>query len=301
METLGNKLKTKREKLNLSLKDVSEKIKIRPHILQSFEEDDFSVLPLVYSRSSVKNYANFLKISDKDFNELLPEVFNSLNQNIPAPQPNLTARIETNFKKSILNKENLYNKRNIINYLIYIGIGLTLFVFVYFIFFDQSSGSPYGKSEKSQSDTAVIAEKSKGLLSFFDKPDSVILEARAIDTSWLRIDVDGKLSEVVHMAPNLTKRWSAENYFLLTIGNVGSIEFKRNGTLLKPFGTKGSVVRNVKITKDDIINSSLPWSDADSGKMRRRVVVKKEPPEEPPKLLPSNIEPYRPFDKKDKK
>lgn len=300
MDTLGTRLTKQREHFNYSLKDISEKIKIRPHILQAFEEDNFEILPAVYSRSSVKAYANFLKISDKEFNQLLPEILIPKIQNIPEPEQNIPERIEAKFKKSILNKENLYNKRNIINYLIYGGIGLALFSIVYFIFFEQNSQNE-NKSNQSSSDTTVIAEKGKGFLSFFDKPDSVVLEARAIDTAWLRVDIDGKTSEVVHMAPNLMKRWSAEQYFLLTVGNVGSIEFRRDGNVLKPFGTKGSVVRNIKITKSEVVNSSQPWTDQDSTRIRRKPAKKEEPQTQPKLLEPSTIDVIKPFDKKEKK
>ena len=45
---------------------------------------------------------------------------------------------------------------------------------------------------------------------------------------------------------------SANEYFIITQGNVGAVQFKRNGKLLEPFGARGSVVKNIKITKDEV-------------------------------------------------
>ena len=303
MDTLGNILKSAREEQKLSLNDVSRKLNIRFLLLTAFENDDFSGLPPVYARLSVKSYADYLKISNKQIEMKLDEIFKPEVPEIitTSSESSIKAELQEKFKKSIYNFSfGKDNKSKIINYLIYAGIVLSLVVLVYFSIFSDSNKTSISNindaSNQEKPDTAKVESKSKGLLSFFEKPDSIILEARAIDTSWLRIDIDGTKPETIHMAPNVTKRWSAENFFLLTVGNVGSIEFRRNGSLLKPFGTMGSVVRNVKITKDEVISSSMPWSETDTFKIRKKIVKKEEQPQI--RLLEeSKIDPLKPFKK----
>ncbi|MCL5991621.1 MAG: DUF4115 domain-containing protein [Bacteroidetes bacterium] len=309
METLGTLLKSARENQNLKLEEVSQKLKIRHQVLKAFEEDNFSILPSVYARSSIKSYGAYLKIQPSVLNSKLDELFikekpvytsNGANELV-----SIKNELQETFKKSIykLNLSN-DNKGKIVNYLIYAGIVLSLVVLIYFSIFSDSNktGITYtnDKENTSKEDSSSNENQSKGLLSFFEKPDSIYLEARAIDTSWLRIDIDGKKPEIIHMAPNVTKRWSAEKFFLLTVGNVGSIEFRRDGNVMKPFGTKGSVVRNVKITKTEVISSSLPWSEADTSRFRKKIIKKEQIEPQIKMLEPSTLEPYKPFENKKK-
>ncbi|TAL68942.1 MAG: helix-turn-helix domain-containing protein [Bacteroidetes bacterium] len=309
METLGTLLKTSRVNQKLTIEEISQKLKIRNQVLNAFEEDKYDILPSVYARSSLKSYGTFLKIEPSVLNSMLDELFIAEKPTYTAQPANeyesLKSEITDTFKKSLykLNLSN-DNKGKIVNYLIYAGIVLSLVVLIYFSIFSDSSktGISYTSDKEStaKEDSSNNNSQSNGLLSFFEKPDSINLEARAIDTSWLRIDIDGKKPEIIHMAPNVTKRWTAEKYFLLTVGNVGSIEFRRDGSVLKPFGTKGSVVRNVKITKSEVISSSLPWSEVDTSKFRKKV-IKKEKEEPQIKMLePSTLEPYKPFEDKKK-
>jgi len=309
METLGSLLRAARENQNLTLEEVSQKLKIRLQALKAFEDDNYSILPSVYARSSIKTYGTYLKIQPSVLNSKLDELFIKEKPVYTSQGANeldlIKIELQETFKKSIY-KLNLSNdkKGKIVNYLIYAGIVLSLVVLIYFSIFSDSNktGISYTneKETTSKEDTSSKENQSKGLLSFFEKPDSIYLEARAIDTSWLRIDIDGKKPEIIHMAPNVTKRWSAEKFFLLTVGNVGSIEFRRDGNVMKPFGTKGSVVRNVKITKTDVISSSLPWSDADTTRFRKKPVKKEQPEPQIKMLEPSPLVPYKPFEDKKK-
>ena len=83
----------------------------------------------------------------------------------------------------------------------------------------------------------------------------------------------------------------AHEFFQLSIGNEGAISFKRNGVQLPSFGTKGSVIRNVKITFDKVDVSSAPWSNPKDS-IVRRPRKKVEPPKQQPfrMLEPSNME-----------
>ncbi|OGU10448.1 MAG: hypothetical protein A2X61_06200 [Ignavibacteria bacterium GWB2_35_12] len=308
METLGSLLKTARENQNLKLEEISQKLKIRHQVLEAFEEDDFSILPSVYAMPSVKSYGTYLKIQPSILNSKLDELFVKEKPVYTSQGANeldsIKIELQESFKKSIykLNLSN-DNKGKIVNYLIYAGIVLSLVVLIYFSIFSDSNktGISYiSDKETTKEDTSSNENQGKGLLSFFEKPDSIYLEARAIDTSWLRIDIDGKKPEIIHMAPNVTKRWAAEKFFLLTVGNVGSIEFRRDGNVMKPFGTKGSVVRNVKITKTEVISSSLPWSEADTSRFRKKPMKKEQPEPQIKMLEPSTLEPYKPFENKKK-
>ena len=51
MNSFASKLKEERNKANLSIEEVAEKTKIRPHLITKLEKGDFSFLPPVYIAS----------------------------------------------------------------------------------------------------------------------------------------------------------------------------------------------------------------------------------------------------------
>ena len=129
----------------------------------------------------------------------------------------------------------------------------------------------------------MISEEKDNLFDFYSEADSIILEAIATDSAWMKINIDGVKSEYVYFTPNYSQRWSAANYFILTLGNAGAVKFIRNGEALAPLGPVGTVVRNVKITETEVINSSRPWTPT-----KPKKEIKKEE-KEIPKIEPIQI------------
>ncbi len=63
--SLGAILKERRLSLKLSLKDVSEALKIRGVFLEDIEKDQWTKLPgLTYTKGFIRSYAKFLKIEE---------------------------------------------------------------------------------------------------------------------------------------------------------------------------------------------------------------------------------------------
>ncbi len=293
MENVGKILKSARLKKNLSIDEVSDATKIRTYVIEAIEEGNFEIMPLVYIKSFIKTYAQFLNIDDSKFFEPSntkkedrhEEVKVIDNKDSIDDSVNFEKPIEKKFKKKkvvdpapseipntdyseIFKQKKIKSGINpaIVNYIIYGVVALILFLVLYFTFFFDSK-TFFGSSDNNNaggSDTTVV-DKGNSLLSYFDKPDSLTITAKAIDTAWLKIEIDGKESEEVLMTPPMEKQWSATEFIVINQGNYGAIEFMRNGVPIPPFGKKGSVVKNIKITKTEVINSS-PWkNDSTSG------------------------------------
>ncbi len=295
METLGTKLKSAREKRKLSLEDVSQKTKIRLHIIKAFEDGNFAILPPVYAKSFIITYSKYLDIPQSEINDELDELFKS-----KTPQPvqiniekgNTSNKAKDNLTKYIITKD---NKTKIINWLICSILFIGFVLVIYFTFFDESSINQDKMDnevnpELESGDTTVIQANKNSLFEFIEEPDSVILQAKANDSAWLKISIDGKRAEQTYLYPKSEKRWSAATYFVLTLGNAGAVEFRRNGQSLQPLGALGTVVRNVKITADTVINSSNPWGNDTSVIRRRRRYRRKKSPLPLDILKPSTIE-----------
>ncbi len=262
MEELSKIILNKRSDLGLSQIEVANKTKIRLNVIQIIESGKFEELPPVYGISFLKTYLKFLNIPEDDY--LL--VINNLVKNETLIQ-NKTINQSINNLKTISGTESNYIqgffnfsksksfKSSILFYgfLIIIIFGLCLTIYLLFFSLDKPSIVTLTNITTQGKDTAVLGEN-KGLLNYFNQNDSLNLEAVAIETCWIRITIDGKTNEEFLMAPNNKKKWSAKEFFLISVGNVGAVQFTRNGRILDPFGNRGSVVKNVKITKDKVIN-----------------------------------------------
>ncbi len=311
MNSFGSRLKEERNILNLSIEDVSEKTKIRPHLIKKMEEGDFSFLPPVYISSFIKTYSELLNIPKKDIDEQIASLSKPLAKSNESDKSINSKKIafsdevpeqksaEKPFQKQP--QHNKYKQSGIISYLIYFALGLTIIALMYIAFFSTENGSNSDFPSQSDiqnigPDTTVI-RSDKGLKDFYAKPDSILLEAIASDTAWMSITIDGKINEQIYMYPDMKRSWSAYEYFILSIGNEGAVKFIRNGETLKPFGKKGSVVRNVKITETDVESSSNPWH----GTTRKKPETKKDRPR-PPILEASEAQPsVKPFKKEEEK
>ncbi|MFH1052378.1 MAG: helix-turn-helix domain-containing protein [bacterium] len=295
METLGTKLRSAREKQKLTLEKVSELTKIRAHIIKALENGNYTVVPPVYAKSFVLTYAKLLKIPIYEIEEEIEEHFKS---KLPEPVQFNIAEPEAREKKdwkSLFLKPNIIfeNKEKIINYLIYFTITVALLLVFYYSFLYEPDYGANRENKKTEDTTAeLIKPESKGLFSFYNAGDSITLQATAKDSAWMKITIDGKISEQANMYPGFEKKWSATEYFMITLGNAGAVEFKRNGERLPPLGPFGSVVRNIKITINEVINSSYPY-EKDSIKVAeiRRKYRQKKPAIEAAKIIqPATIE-----------
>ncbi len=285
MEELGLILKNAREELELSISQVSERTKIRPYIIRAMEESNFSALPPVYGKSFLKTYIHYLELNEDSFvdafKQLAPKYQSGHNSNVQfktSGNPSSTLDKLSNFKEIFKeHRTKKFPNFNIVNSLIYSAIIISIFGLLYFTFLSVSDDSDSADeiaitSGQSALDTAIIEPEEKGLFAIFDKPDSLILIGRATDTAWLRIDIDGKTVSEVLMLPGMERRWAAKEYFLVNQGNVGAIRFTLADKLLEPFGSRGSVVKNVKITQNEVITQS-PWK-----KQKKKKVVERKVP-----------------------
>lgn len=283
-----------RQNLNLTIEDVCDRTKIRSHILMALEDNNYSFLPPVYMIGFLKTYAQFLKIPNSLVNDAVEYIKKTSKKeelpvysSIPSSEELKNKFIHSSESIKLLNK----NQSVIVNYLIYSAIGLALIALLYFTFFYSGSTENTINDKIQVSDTAVIGNNNRINLPKIFEGDSLVLEAKCIEKTWLRIIIDGKSSEEIDMMPEMTKRWSAAEYFILTIGNEGGVIFTKDGQQLPPFGTRGSVIRNVRITREKVDVSSSPWSVLGDTTLKRKLKKTEEKKEPIPLLEPSPVIP----------
>lgn len=82
------------------------------------------------------------------------------------------------------------------------------------------------------------------------KPGSHHLVVRAIEPTWLRVQVDeGQVAEELLQA-GAVREWNATRRFTLTIGNAGGVELDLNGKRMPSLGAKGAVIQRLVLPQE---------------------------------------------------
>lgn len=251
-----------RKAKGLDIAEVSRKTGIRQSVLEQIESGELPNLPVVYIRSFIKKYANFLGLSENSYSDLINDLNLKLEKEqlehkpLTSESTNSLDPSDQNFISILKSKNysNLVSDKRIISSLLYLGLGLVIISIIYFVFFSSDTKEEGQNTRRIESvDSEDNSSKDEeGLFEYFETTDSLVLEAFALDTAWISITIDGKKNEEFLMKPGTKKIWKAAKFFTLTTGNAGGVQLKRNGQKLDPLGARGNVVNNVKITKEEI-------------------------------------------------
>jgi hypothetical protein len=80
--------------------------------------------------------------------------------------------------------------------------------------------------------------------------EELILVIEAVESSWVSARIDGGETKEVFLEPGEKIIWKASDHFLVSLGNAGGVKVQFNGKPLPSFGPKGSVVKDVKISRE---------------------------------------------------
>ncbi len=294
----GDLFRQARERGGYSLDTVMRATKIRPNIIEAIEEGEWHVLPSSYMKSFVRSYGKFLHLDEQEVETLCREHFNariptasmppSISQ-AASPMTNGASTVydamaahatpETPaqpFEQPYLIPSEAAAARasaSVINRIVYASLALALVTIgYYYIVGNRSKATPavtIQQTEINEADTstpnangtqAVLnATQDSSLTQAIAGQDTLLLEAKAIDSVWFNIVIDGKKSEQFITDPGKTYKWRGA-IFALSLGNAGGIELTLNNVKLPPLGKAGVIVRDVKITKEGIKSSNLPPS-----------------------------------------
>jgi len=82
------------------------------------------------------------------------------------------------------------------------------------------------------------------------KTGSHHLAVRAVEPTWLRVQVDdGQVAEEL-LQTGAVREWSATKRFTLTVGNAGGVEVDLDGKRLPSLGAKGAVIQRLVLPQE---------------------------------------------------
>lgn len=230
---------------------------------------------------------------------------NSTDEVIPTPKRVVdpaVAEWAAKYKKTYIEKPQKQakikkvNKVSLSNYILYgmlfVAIATAIAITIFSLLDNPDKQNELTQTNNSSNDTVKIEAKKDNLLSYFKNNDSLSLKAVAKDTAWVRLIIDDSKYIEEIMRPGDNKEWFASEQFKIDVGNAGAISFYRNGEQLPMFGRPGTVAKNIKITKDNIISiaSIQPKDTSNIVKKPKQKKKVEQDTKEPPRIIESNIQ-----------
>ncbi|HXX82038.1 MAG TPA: RodZ domain-containing protein [Thermodesulfovibrionales bacterium] len=219
-------MKEKREELGVDLKEVAHTLRIQYEYLKALENNDFKKLPPdVYTRAYIREYARFLTIDPAILLDEYTKQQKGTNTAIQTEAPPAEKRPPYPLK------------------IFFVPFSMIIIV-ILIIYFPRMgpvkkteelpiAGNPPPVHEEAQVPPFHAGSGSK--------PN--MLTVNAVETTWLRIEMEGGMSEEVLMKPGETKQWTSTNGFSIKVGNAGGVRLALNDRDMGIPGARGQVVK----------------------------------------------------------
>jgi len=260
LRKLGEELKAAREQQDITLQQIFNKTRIDMKFLNAIESGNFKVMPDVYIRAFIREYA---KSIDLDGNTILRkyeiakegrEIGEEDIQEIEREQAGKKDSVAKEFSTQNPSGNNDVNgDNNNILIGIYAVAGLAAIFIIYLLFFDSKdqeiiTEKPYQEVLKETKTRFEVPEDKK---KEEVKPvvpalqDSLNLIIIASDTCWIGGKIDNGSDIDFLLYPGRKKILKAKTQFYIIAGNAGGIELLLNGKKLNYSGRTGRVILTI--------------------------------------------------------
>ncbi|GAV23110.1 helix-turn-helix domain-containing protein [Carboxydothermus pertinax] len=225
---IGEKLKSRREQLGLSLKDVENEIKIRSKYLQALEEEKFDELPgKAYVKPFLKSYARFLgvEIAEEDL-PLSPEKTEPQGILLP-PNVSESRKNKTSFPLAL--------------FIVLLAFGVLLSG-IYLALSSKKTNKELIPPPKSSVTPKVYKKPSKQVPQVVSNKKTVTVAA-VYGPCWLEVKEDNQVLFSGKINPPEQKQFASNKTLTIKYGNAGAVIVTVNGVTYGAPGKKGQVVK----------------------------------------------------------
>jgi len=275
MESLGRQLQKEREARGISLKDISLQTKIGVRYLEAIENDRLDLLPGgFFTRQILKTYLLAIGLEPGEWlskylqsGSISPEA-----RTFPSPQkPESGAKADRikyylpSQEKSPEEIEPKTRKEIRIDKAVWISltvIVLTLFVFLIYLSVKttQKNVEARNASQKLQAEAVLpVPEQTTQVQPEAPEPapqplpiQGLELDLSCDEDCWIQVYSDGNLIVDGLKLEGFKTKVRAESELTLNLGNAGGVSFVLNGMPGKPFGKRGAVLKNIRITRENL-------------------------------------------------
>jgi hypothetical protein len=272
MSALGQYLRGAREAMGIDLRDAAQQTRISVHYLKALEEEDFSKLPgEVFVKGFLKNYGRFLRLEESEVMKRYAEL---------KPPTAIPSAAVADAEKTTVISEQVKAKETPIEPFVW---GSAIFILLIVFLF--TSGPADKHTERSHSTVSTPTGTLQGVEQVqASKPDKLYLEVVALEDTWLLVRTDTSPQKKAVLKKGESLIWSADAMFLLSYSDVSAVKLLLNGEELAVKGTKGTVVRDITITRAGITSQELQAKQP-------RPAKPKPKPQPPQEVSPQQTEP----------
>ena len=274
LKKFSEELKKQREEKEISLQQISSKTKIDLKFLKAIEENNFDVMPEVYMRAFIREYAATIGL-DGSATLLKFDKYKSgetMATETPASQDDSgdesdSTHDEENIKEFDATSHSGSKStsgdgmsKNQAIYLVTAAVVIIAVIIAYFVYDSQST--PEFITERQTDPPAKVEEQPKERFvekEIIDQPDvnstpipeTISVKVTASDTTWMRVLIDDTNTQEFMLYPNGAKDLTGKDNMKFLLGNSGGVQFWLNGENLNFQGKQG-VIRNIKIDKNGL-------------------------------------------------
>ncbi|MEG6585477.1 helix-turn-helix domain-containing protein [Dendrosporobacter sp. 1207_IL3150] len=245
MQSVGDVLRTEREKKGLSIKDIEAATSIRALYLSAIEANDFKVIPgEVYVKGFIRNYANYLGLSGPNIVELYRQQNNSNLQVAPQAAATATEIVST----PASTQEDPEHKSNNTKWIL-LGLAIAAIAgVIWWISASKQTTPQQVPQQPSQNQNSTLPPSSQAAptptpaKSVTPQSKPISVTAKYNEECWTQVVADGK--EIYEGIPskNDSFTWEADKSLVVKVGNAGGVEIIHNGQSLGKLGNKGDVI-----------------------------------------------------------
>lgn len=291
LQKFAYELKSLRENKGISLVQISNRTKIDIKFLQAIEESRFDVLPEIYIRAFIKEYAQAIEQNAQDvltkfdfaksgkeeviIKEQIPKEESKPEPVVEQAQPKIVTDVQTEptVESALKPKANLKLNYILGGIVLLVALGISYFAFIEngsteiinneSVSENTSSSKPrYEAPQKAAVDTSIIQKPEQSLPVEVPKsvPDSLQLSVQTTDRVWVKVYTDGKVvfQKMVEKSSNI--KYRATKSFSVSVGNAGAVKILFNNKQVPNVGKIGES-RNIYMTPETIRYYTIPTNE----------------------------------------
>jgi len=262
-------LKSVREEKQISLNQIAAKTRIDLKYLTAVENGNFDVLPELYIRAFIKEYAMNVDLNPEETIKKF-DLARAGKSDLPEEQEKEGTSTVERIRKSTRTYKKQFEsedvepvvpqdetKRSLDPRILYAGIGVgavIVIIAIYLIFgtsttIEKDHFSP--QQSNSQTEVKKYEEPQQAVQQTPISGDSLQLQIIANDLVWFDISSDDNAPTQYLFKNTQSTSVKAKSKFTMNIGNAGGVKLILNGKTLEPIGRSGDV-KNVQIDKDGV-------------------------------------------------
>ncbi len=267
LKKFAEELREAREFKNITLLQIAGKLKIDLKFLQAIEDANFDILPELYIRAFIKEYAQTIDLNTievlQKFDLAKSGQQEQLQQEKSVHQTEAqtkgvysTKEFNSNLDPSLtLLSEKLNQRAGLqVNYILGGIVLLIALVVFYFAFLNDTSKEIVIDKEEAELNEAkprYEVEKQLADAPIPNGPDSLRLLIETSDRVWVKVSTDGKIVHQQIVPPKTKLNFAATKTFSVSVGNAGVVKLLFNNKPVENIGKYGEI-RNIFITSDTV-------------------------------------------------